>query len=129
MKKRTKKEVAEALEEFKKAAREGRVEIGNAAFHEGMDKDNFCTWVGEHKFGVEYSIPGFGFGSFCFGLKDLKPNPVDPENIYATGKLVMLDSECMSRDFVKAVLCKMVDECEWDCDEKDPMRGPYAKGE
>jgi hypothetical protein len=51
---------------------------------------------------VGWSARGIGFGSFYFYPKD--------------GKL-HCDNECMSKEFIKRMLCLMVDQCELD----DPM--------
>ena len=56
----------------------------------GIDQDYVC---------IPWGIKGWGFGEFNFYMKD--------------GKLTC-DSECMSKEFAKRVLCAMIDNCEWD---------------
>jgi hypothetical protein len=47
---------------------------------------------------LSWSVPGVGFGQFSFKTKE-------------DGTLV-IDNELMSRDFIKHVLCMMVDQAE-----------------
>ena len=54
-----------------------------------------------HPFLVRWSIPGIGFGEFWF--------KTDQE----TGKIIC-DNETMSKETIKKVLCKLVDDCELD---------------
>jgi hypothetical protein len=54
-------------------------------------------------FAVQWEISNFGFGMFYFYVKDGK---------------VHCDNETMSKDTIKEVLCKMVDDCVLD----DPPR-------
>jgi hypothetical protein len=49
------------------------------------------------KFGIDWSIKGVGFGQFYFYEKD---------------GVMYCDNEIMSKNFIKMVLCKMVDRCE-----------------
>lgn len=46
---------------------------------------------------VAWGRKNWGFGEFTFAMKD--------------GKIVC-DNECMSKQFIKDVLCALVDECE-----------------
>ena len=113
----------DVLEELKKAFAEGRVIVGNDAARADKGSGSVLAWVKsepEQCFGVEYSIPGTGFGGFVFKIDpvDVEPDPNDPEpSLIVSGRLRMVDSECMSREFVKKVLCQMVDEAEWDTEE------------
>ena len=50
--------------------------------------------------GYSWSKEGVGFGQFYFYKKD--------------GKL-MCSNELMSKEFIKEMLCHMVDSCELDC--------------
>lgn len=56
-------------------------------------------------FSMDWSWKGVGHGQFYFRLKDGK---------------IEVDNECMSKEFIKKVLCQMVDQAELDC----PMRRP-----
>jgi len=48
-------------------------------------------------FGLNWSSKGIGFGQFYFYNKDGK---------------IFCSNEFMSKDFIKKVLCQMIDECE-----------------
>ena len=52
-----------------------------------------------NNFGLNWGEAGIGFGQFHFHT--------DTE----TGT-VYCDNECMSKDFIKKMLCQMVDDCE-----------------
>ena len=112
-----------------KCIKEGRVEFGNAAYKSDKGKGSILCGVLEKGakgipiFWVSYSIPGFGFGEFVFGITDLRPEQRGSK--VRCGKLKMLDSECTGREFVKKVLCRMVDEAEWDM---PPKATPLPKG-
>lgn len=60
--------------------------------------DNFCEPEATPCF--NWSANGVGFGQFYFYMKD--------------GKM-MCSNEMMSKEFIKDLLCKMIDECELDC--------------
>jgi hypothetical protein len=49
------------------------------------------------KFGIDWSVTGIGFGQFYFYEED--------GGIYC-------DNESMSKNFIKMVLCQLVDQCE-----------------
>lgn len=128
-KKLNKKEAGKVLGKMRKAIKAGRVEICNPAFHDAQaqQKDSMLAWVvmggksgRRDVIGVDYSISGLGFGGFVF---ELVPHGKPPMKEMAQPcKLKMVDSECMSREFVKNVLCRMVDEAEWDTDEKEAFK-------
>jgi hypothetical protein len=112
-----KKVLAIKLAELQKAAKEGRIAIGNGAALSDNGEGSVKAWVNGKYFGVEYSIPGIGFGGFSFGIVDAVPRPDDPEGNIAPSGRISVDSEAMSRDFVKAVMCKLIDEADWDHSE------------
>lgn len=58
------------------------------------------TDVTASSFDVWWSSVGVGFGSFYFRHVD--------------GKTI-IHNECMSKDFIKQVLCALVDSAELDC--------------
>lgn len=114
------------LKELQAGIKSGKIaiELGNTAAREDKGKGCVRAWVNKGYFGVEYSLHGFGFGGFSFNIVDVKPEPNDPDvNICPTGR-IYVNSERMSREFVKKVLCRLVDEADWDTDEQDNMVGP-----
>jgi hypothetical protein len=55
--------------------------------------------VSLHKrFGFDWSAKGIGFGQFYFY-----------QDKYG---VIHCDNECMSKEFIKRILCSMVDQCE-----------------
>lgn len=109
------KELEKRLKQVRKAISEGLVEIGNAAALSDKGDGSVRCWMGGNAFGVEYSIPDFGFGSFAFRVTEGK---VTVKGCFPSGRLHCVDSEMMSRKFVKDVLCRLVDEAKWDHDER-----------
>jgi len=57
--------------------------------------------------GYNWSKEGCGFGQFYFYTKDNK---------------LMCSNELMSKEFIKEMLCLMVDECELDCPRSKPEK-------
>ena len=65
--------------------------------------------------GVYCNYDGFGFrlvwnSNIGFGQFDFTVEKNKPEKLW-------IDNECMSKDFIKEVLCKMVDDAILDCGE------------
>ena len=60
--------------------------------------DTYCVPDGHG--GYHWSKKGLGFGQFYFYKKDDK---------------LMCSNELMSKEFIKEMLCNMVDACELDC--------------
>lgn len=50
--------------------------------------------------GYNWSVKGLGFGQFYFYIKDDK---------------IMCSNELMGKEFIKKMLCQLVDECVLDC--------------
>ena len=50
----------------------------------------------ENEFVLQWSMPEVGFGQFRFYTKD---------------NVVYCDNECMSKEFIKKILCHMIDNC------------------
>lgn len=68
----------------------------------GMSEEEYAGTraAPEAPFVIRWGTPGVGFGEFRFWHDNMR---------------VLMTSERMSKDFVKAVLCKMVDDAEiWD---------------
>lgn len=59
--------------------------------------------------GFEYCFKGIGFGEVFLSLSDGK---IVDESGVPTGRL-HINSECMSKEFVKGLICKAVDESEF----------------
>jgi hypothetical protein len=53
-----------------------------------------------HGFGVNWSAKGIGFGQLYF---------------YTDNGLIYCDNELMDKEFIKQVLCQMVDDCVLTC--------------
>jgi len=73
--------------------------------------DNGCTPVGHAEF--EWTAKGVGFGGMYFYL--------NKEDGY-----VHCENEAMSREFLKEMLCQMVDNCVLDCARHEADK--YPKG-
>jgi hypothetical protein len=63
-----------------------------------------CVPVGEHVT-FSWAAEDIGFGEFCF-FWERKGWYEDGEQCYR----LKCDNECMSKEFIKEMLCKMVDE-------------------
>lgn len=72
-----------------------------------MAIEDLLNKLGKHttlcnSFDLQWSQPGVGFGSFYFRAKD--------------DGFVEISNECMSKNFIKRVLCQMVDDAVLDDD-------------
>ena len=63
-----------------------------------IKKDTHCEPLGNN--GFNWGAEGIGFGQLYFYTKD---------------DVVYCDNELMSKEFIKKVLCNMVDECVLTC--------------
>jgi hypothetical protein len=68
------------------------------------DEEQMIRMGAEDAICVQWAKPGVGFGNLVFYFKD---------------GVLRCDNECMSKEFIKDRLCKMVDNCVLDDDEWD----------
>jgi len=87
------------------------VSIGNAAFHKSAKegKGSVVAWIAPKAFGFDWCLKGRGFGQISILLKDPK---IDEIGGCPQGSL-RVESECMSREFVKKIICQAIDEAEF----------------
>jgi len=62
---------------------------------------DICTEL-HNGFGISWSDPEKGFGQFAFYFGN-------------GGEKVICSNELMSKEYIKKVLCAMVDNCELEC--------------